>query len=267
MTYQAGPAGGHDGIGRSHGASGDRGRRGERTQRGELAHDRLDRHARLARGGRDGHDASGTPQFDTGTTVVGLTTDDAVVLAADRRMSLGGRFTANKSVQKVEQVHPTAAMGISGSVGPAQDLLQSLRAEASLYESRRGEPMSVSALAETAGALVRGLPVTPLLGGVEPAPASEGPARARVYSLDGGGSVLEDDYTATGSGLQVAYGVLERRYDRDASVQGATEAALAAVDAASERDTASGNGVTVTTITAGGVETVAHDDTADVEVA
>jgi proteasome beta subunit len=267
MTRQFGPAGGHDGIERSRGASGGRVPSSGHPERGELAHDRLDAHGR-----RDAHDAAGgTPEFDTGTTVVGLTTDEAVVLAADRRMSLGGRFTANKSVQKVEQVHPTAAMGISGSVGPAQDLLQGLRAEASLYESRRGDPMSVSALAETAGNLVRGLPVTPLLGGVEPAGTGSGDgdegATARVYSLDGGGSVLEDDYTATGSGLQVAYGVLERRYDPGATLEGATGAAVAAVDAASERDTASGNGVTITTVTAEGVETVAHADAADVEVA
>jgi proteasome beta subunit len=216
-----------------------------------LTHDRL-----TAQRGRDV--SAGTPEFDTGTTVVGLTAQDAVVMAADRRMSLGGRFTANKSVQKVEQVHPTAAMGISGSVGPAQDLLRSLRAEASLYESRRGEPMTVGALAQTAGGLVRGLPVTPLLGGVEPAPEEEG-ASAHVYSLDGGGSVLEDEYVATGSGLQVAYGVLERRYDPEASVETATETAAAAVAAASERDTASGNGCTVTTITSEGVETVAHE--------
>jgi proteasome beta subunit len=255
MTRQdRSPAVDHDGL-----RSRPRDAGGDPARRGELTHAGLD--------ARDG--ATGTPQFDTGTTVVGLTAADAVILAADRRMSLGGRFTANKSVQKVEQVHPTAAMGISGSVGPAQDLLQSLRAEASLYESRRGEPMSVSALAQTAGNLVRGLPVTPLLGGVDPAPAdgdgggddgtSDG-SRAHVYSLDGGGSVLEDEYTATGSGLQVAYGVFERRYDPDASVAAATEAAIAAVDAASERDTASGNGVTVTTVTAEGVETVAHEE-------
>ena len=191
-------------------------------------------------------------------------------MAADRRMSLGGRFTANKSVRKVEQVHPTAAMGISGSVGPAQDLLRRLRAEASLYESRRGEAMSLDALAQTAGGLLRGLPVTPLLGGVEPGIEERGgdteAARARVYELDGGGSVLADDYAATGSGMQVAYGVLERRYDRGASVEAAREAAVAAVAAASERDTASGNGVTVTTVTGEGVETVAREEAAAGEV-
>lgn len=45
----------------------------------------------------------------TGTTTVGLTAVDGVVLATDRRASLGGRFVTNKRARKVEQVHPTAA--------------------------------------------------------------------------------------------------------------------------------------------------------------
>jgi proteasome beta subunit len=264
MTRQdRGPDEGHDGIApRSQFAGGELGRAwiGDGYDTGPI----------------DEQDQTGgaAPRFDTGTTVVGVAIDEAVVMAADRRMSLGGRFTANKSVRKVEQVHPTAAMGISGSVGPAQDLLRRLRAEASLYESRRGEAMSLDALARTAGGLIRGLPVTPLLGGVEPGIEEGGgaddgdaeAARARVYELDGGGSVLADDYAATGSGMQVAYGVLERRYDRGASVEAAREAAVAAVAAASERDTASGNGVTVTTVTGEGVETVAREEAAAGEV-
>lgn len=194
-----------------------------------------------------GGDAGEAPQYETGTTIVALTAADAVVMAADRRMSLGGRFVANKRVRKVERVHSTAAMAISGTVGPAQGLTDSLRAEASLYRSRRGEPMSVDALAKTAGHLVAGLPVVPLLGGVD----DEGP---HVYELDGSGSVLADNYAAGGSGLQVAYGVLEERFDPDATVDSATDLAVAAVDAASERDTASGDGVTVATITDEGVE-------------
>ena len=198
--------------------------------------------------------ADAGPQYETGTTIVALAAADGVVMAADRRMSLGGRFTANKNVRKIEQVHPTAAAAISGAVGPAQGFLDSLRAETGLYEARRGDPMSVTALAQTAGHLVRGLRVTPLLAGVD----ESGTA---VYELDGSGSVLEDDYAASGSGMQVAYGVLEGRFDPGASVETATEAATAAVAAASERDTASGNGVTVATITDEGVEF--HDDSAD----
>jgi proteasome beta subunit len=191
-------------------------------------------------------EASDAPTFETGTTVVALTAGDGVVLAADRKASLGGRFTSNKNAEKILRVHPTAAMAISGSVGPAQSVAETLRAEASLYEARRGEAMSMTALSQTAGQLLRGLPVVPLLGGVD----DEG---GHVYELDGGGSVMEDAYAAGGSGMQLAYGVLERRYDGVSDLADATEAAVDAVAAASERDTASGNGVTVATITDDGV--------------
>jgi len=168
-------------------------------------------------------------------------------MAADQRMSLGGKFTANKNAQKIAPVHPTGALAISGSVGPAQDAIRSIRAEADLYRARRGEAMSMQALSQTAGQVVRGLPIAPILAGVD----DEG---GHVYELDGGGSVMEDAYAAGGSGMQVAYGVLERRFEPTASLPEATETVVDAVEAASERDTASGDGVTVATITADGVE-------------
>ncbi|QLH79287.1 proteasome subunit beta [Halosimplex rubrum] len=208
--------------------------------------DRLHRlpHDELTESRQIDHDA---PTFDTGTTIVAIATDDGAVMAADQRASLGGRFTTNKNAEKISRVHPTGALAISGSVGPAQNLIRSLRAETSLYESRRKEPMSMRALSQTAGHLVRGLPVAPILGGVD---AGGG----HVYELDGGGSVMATDYAAGGSGMQVAYGVLERRFDPEATLDEATGAAVAAVEAASERDTASGNGVTVATVTADGVD-------------
>jgi len=193
----------------------------------------------------------------TGTTTVGLAAADGVVLAADRRASLGGRFVANKGVDKVEQVHPTAAMTLSGSVGDAQAVVRQLRSEASLYETRRGRPMSMDALARVTGDLLRGAPVTPVLGGVD----ADG---SHVYDLDGGGGVMADDYAATGSGMQVAYGVLERRYDPAVGFDEAVGAATDAIAAASERDTASGNGALVARVTADGVAFETHDDPAEV---
>ena len=187
------------------------------------------------------------PRLETGTTVVALRASDGAVLAADRKMSLGGRFTANKDVRKIDRVHPTAAMATSGAVGPAQDVVRSVRAAAGIYEARRGEPPSMTALSTLAGHHLRGRPVGALLAGVD---GSGG----HVYEVDGGGSVVADDYAATGSGMQVAYGVLEGRYDPEAALSSAREAAVDAVLAASERDTASGNGVTVARVTAAGVD-------------
>jgi proteasome beta subunit len=196
-------------------------------------------------------------EYGTGTTTVGLVATDGVVLATDRRASLGGRFVSNKDVVKVEQVHPTAALTIAGTVGAAQAYIKRLRAEADLYEHRRGERMSMAALSTLGSGLLRGLPVSPLLGGVDP-----GDGGAHLYQLDGaGGRIEESAYAATGSGMTVATGALERSYDQDATVAAAVDLAVEAVLAASERDTASGNGVVVARVTAGGVETERRDGT------
>jgi proteasome beta subunit len=196
---------------------------------------------------------SDVPTYDTGTTTVGIVAGDGVVLATDRRASLGGRFIANKNTVKVEQVHPTAAVTIAGSVGGAQGYIRQLRAEANLYETRRGERMKLEGLSTLAGNLLRGLPVSILLGGVDEA----GP---RLFSVDAAGGVLEDRYSASGSGMQLATGVLEDAFDPDASVEAARAAAVDAIAAASERDTASGNGVNVAMVTGDGVEIDEYDD-------
>jgi proteasome beta subunit len=196
----------------------------------------------------------------TGTTTVGLTTEEGVVMATDMRASLAGRFISNKDVQKVEQIHPTAALTMAGSVGGAQSFIRSLRAESNLYETRRGEEMSISALATLAGNFLRGGPfflVSPILGGVD----AEG---THVYSLDPAGGVMRDDYTCTGSGMQLAYGVLEREYEDDLSNDEAMTLATRAVKSAVERDTASGDGVFLAEITGEGVDINGHKDFDDV---
>ncbi|MFB6165066.1 MAG: archaeal proteasome endopeptidase complex subunit beta [Haloarculaceae archaeon] len=186
----------------------------------------------------------------TGTTTIGITTDEGVIVATDRRASLGGRFVSNKNVQKVEQIHPTAALTLVGSVGGAQSFIRTLRAEVNLYDVRRGEDISISALATLAGNFARGGPffaINPILGGVD----DEG---SHVFSIDPAGGVMEDDYTVTGSGLTVAYGTLESLYEDDLSMEEARNVAARAVNAAAERDTGSGNGLCVAEVTDEGVD-------------
>jgi proteasome beta subunit len=192
----------------------------------------------------------------TGTTTVGISTTDGVVIATDMRASLGGRFVSNKDVQKVEQIHPTGALTLVGSVGGAQSFIRSLRAEVNLYEARRGEQMDIGALATLAGNFARGGPffaINPILGGVD----DDG---HHVFSIDPAGGVMEDDYTVTGSGLTVAYGTLEREWEPDLSNDEAKQVAASAVKAAVERDTGSGNGVFLAEVTDEGVDINGHKD-------
>ncbi|WP_226481949.1 archaeal proteasome endopeptidase complex subunit beta [Natrinema amylolyticum] len=192
----------------------------------------------------------------TGTTTIGISTADGVIIATDMRASLGGRFVSNKNVQKVEQIHPTAALTLVGSVGGAQSFISTLRAEVNLYEARRGEGMSIDALATLAGNFARGGPffaIHPILGGVD----DEG---SHVYSIDPAGGVMEDDYTVTGSGMQLAYGHLEQAYEPDMSNEEAKTVAARGIKSAVERDTGSGNGVFLAEITGDGVDIHGHHD-------
>mgnify|MGYP006289748741 CR=1 FL=1 len=196
---------------------------------------------------------------ETGTTSVGLTTADGVVIATDRRASLGGRIVSNKNVQKVEQVHDRAVLTLVGSVGGSQSFIRSIRAEANLYEARRGESMSINALATIASNFARGGPflmINPILGGID----DTGP---HVYSIDPLGGLSEDEYVVTGSGMQFALGVLEQEYDPEIDQETGVQIATRAVESASERDTASGNGVTIAEVTDDGVDIHAHEDLAE----
>jgi proteasome beta subunit len=146
-----------------------------------------------------------------------------------------------------------------GSVGGSQSFIRSIRAEANLYEARRGESMSINALATIASNFARGGPflmINPILGGID----DTGP---HVYSIDPLGGLSEDEYVVTGSGMQFALGVLEQEYDPDIDQETGVQIATRAVESASERDTASGNGVTIAEVTDDGVDIHAHEDLAD----
>ena len=194
----------------------------------------------LPRGGSDEEAVN-----ETGTTTIGISTTDGVVVATDMRASLGGRFVSNKNVQKVEQIHPTAALTLVGSVGGAQSFIRSLRAEVNLYEARRGEDMSMQALSTLTSNLLRSgafFIVQPILGGVD----SEG---GHVYSIDALGGMSEEEYTVSGSGSQYALGVLEQDYHDELTVDEAKTVAARAIKSAVERDLASGNGINMAVVT------------------
>ena len=206
-------------------------------------------------GGQHSADETEDATMKTGTTTVGLKTEDGVVLATDMRASMG-YMVSSKDVQKVEEIHPTGALTIAGSVSAAQNLISSLKAEVRLYEARRGEDMSMQALSTLLGNFLRSgafFIVQPILGGVD----EEG---GHIYSIDPAGSVLEEEYTVTGSGSQYALGVLEREYSDDLTVDEAKQVATNAIRAAVERDLASGNGINVAVVTDEGVDITKHKE-------
>lgn len=183
----------------------------------------------------------------SGTTTVGIIFKDGVVLATERRATMG-TLIASKKAKKVHAITDHIGMTIAGGVGDAQQLVRTLNVECSLYEIRRGQEISVVATATVLSNYLNQNRFTPyyvqlLVGGVD----KNGPA---IYSVDAaGGATLEEDFVSTGSGSTTAYGVLEDRFKPDMTENEAVELAVRALRAAMRRDAASGEGYNVVVIT------------------
>ncbi len=183
-----------------------------------------------------------------GTTTVGIATEEGVVLAADKRAVMGN-LIAGKDVRKIFKVTDHVGVTTAGSVADAQKIVGLMRAESRLYRLRHKREITAKALANVTSHVLhsslkafRPYLVQLVIGGYnvdEPA----------LYNLDPSGSVIEEKYTATGSGSPVAYGVLEAGYDEGMSLEEAVELAARAVKSALERDTGTGEGIDVVTIT------------------
>jgi len=174
-----------------------------------------------------------------GTCTIGLVFRDFVVLAADRRAT-SGYFIAHKRAEKIHRIDDHVAATIAGYVGDAQWLVERLRAEARLYRSSVGEPISVSSLATLASVLLFSnrpyLVAQMLIGGIDGSGAS-------LYCVDWLGTVTREKYAATGSGTPFAISLIESEYREDMSAGEALRLAARAVKAAMLRDPGSGEGV------------------------
>ncbi|MBN1785929.1 MAG: archaeal proteasome endopeptidase complex subunit beta [Candidatus Methanofastidiosa archaeon] len=192
-----------------------------------------------------------------GTTTVALVFKDGVVLAADKRVSMGYHI-AHKNAQKVLTITDYIGVTTAGSVGDIQSLVGYLKAEAKLYEIKNSKRMSPKALAKLTAAILQGQRYYPLyawlvLGGVD----SE---RGYVYSIDPIGGVSEDKMVATGSGMEPAYGVLDDRYRDNMDSEAAVKLAVRALLAAISRNMGTGDGVNVIKITQDGTKELTSEE-------
>lgn len=194
----------------------------------------------------------------TGTTTVGLVCKDGIVLAADKRTS-AGYMIANKNTLKISKIADYAAITHAGLVSDAQLLTKIIKAQIRLEQMRRNKQMYVKEVANLLANLlyanIRRMSMIPgivgfLLGGKD----SKG---YFLYDLGIDGSITDfKDYASTGSGSVFAFGVLESSYKEGLSVEEGMKLAMKAINAAIQRDMASGGGIDIVTITSKGVERV-----------
>ena len=191
----------------------------------------------------------------TGTTTVGLICKDAVVVAAEKKSTMG-YLVASKETKKILQLDDHIVMTTAGASGDIQALARILQAEYRLFDIENKRRISVKAAATLLSNILQSSKsyyVQLIIAGVD----NKGP---QIYDLDAiGGMEEEKKFFATGSGSPMALGVLEDQYKENMKIEEAVDLAIRAIKAAVQRDIASGgNAIDVAVITKDGIKFSTH---------
>jgi proteasome beta subunit len=194
----------------------------------------------------------------TGTTTVGIVCKDGIILAADKRATTG-YLVAHKKEQKIYKITDYIAVTIAGTASDAQLLVKLIQSELRLKKIRTGKDPNVreaaTLLARMVYSNIRKMSMIPgishfVLGGAD----NNG---IYLYDIFADGTISPcDDFMSSGSGSVMAYGVLETLYKKDMSVDDGVKLAVKCVNAAIQRDIASGEGIDVVTVTKAGIKRV-----------
>lgn len=185
-------------------------------------------------------------RFPHGTTVLALTYRDGVLIAGDRRATMGN-LIAQRDLEKVHPADDFTAVAFAGTVGLAVDMVRLYQVELTHFEKIEGTPMTLAGKATRLAAMIRqnlaqamqGLAVVPLLAGYD-LTAPEG-GRGRVFGFDAAGGLYEkQDFYAEGSGSPYARGALKKLYRTGLTRREAALTALQALYDAADDDSATG---------------------------
>ena len=196
----------------------------------------------------------------SGTTIVGIVCKDGVVMASDRQ-STAGNIVMNKDSEKIRIVNEYLAFAGTGSVSDIQRTVKLAAAELRLKELHSKSRPSVRNGASLIATIIYGsirqptmlmFTVGSLVGGIN----EDG--TAELYTIDPSGSINQvEDYDANfGSGMPYVLGLLERQYKKGLSIKEAIDLAVEAIKSSTQRDTGSGHGINVFTITKSGISKV-----------
>src|SRR6188472_1634776 len=178
-----------------------------------------------------------------GTTIVAATFPGGVVMAGDRRATMGN-IIAQRDIEKVFPADEYSAVGIAGSAGVAVEMVRLFQTELEHYEKIEGTTLSMDGKANRLSALIRGnlpmamqgLAVVPLFAGYD-IDAGHG----RIFSYDvTGGRYEEHAFHSVGSGSLFARGSLKKLYREDLTEEECATAAVQALYDAADDDSATG---------------------------
>ncbi len=178
-----------------------------------------------------------------GTTIVAANFEGGVVMAGDRRATMGN-LIAQRDIEKVFGADDHAIVGIAGVAGMAIELVRLFQVELQHYEKIEGLPLSLDGKANRLAAMVRGnlglamqgLAVIPMLAGWDP---ERGLGRIFSYDLSGG-RYEETGFHAVGSGAAFARGSLKKTHQASMDADAAIAAVIRSLYDAADDDAATG---------------------------
>ncbi|MFI8964280.1 proteasome subunit beta [Streptomyces sp. NPDC053493] len=185
----------------------------------------------------------GVVEAPHGTTIVAATFPGGVVLAGDRRATMGNMI-AQRDIEKVFPADEYSAVGIAGTAGLAVEMVKLFQLELEHFEKVEGATLSLEGKANRLSTMIRsnlgmamqGLAVVPLFAGWD-----EGKEKGRIFSYDvTGGRSEEHGYAATGSGSIFARGSMKKLYRDDLTEEQATTLVVQALYDAADDDSATG---------------------------
>ena len=183
-----------------------------------------------------------------GTTIVALTFRGGVLLAGDRRATMGN-LIAQRDMEKLYVTDEYSAVGIAGTEGIALEMVRLYAIELEHYEKLEGVSLSLDGKANKLATMLRGnlqgamagLAVLPLLGGFDvDADDPDRAGRIVSYDITGGRYNEAGGYHAVGSGSLFAKSALKKRHDPDADMDSAIRNAVESLYDAADDDTATG---------------------------
>jgi proteasome beta subunit len=187
--------------------------------------------------------AGGTFEAPHGTTIVALTYEGGIVMAGDRRATMGN-LIANRDMDKVFGADQYSAVGIAGTAGLAIEIVKLFQVELEHYEKIEGTLLSLEGKANRLATMIRsnlamamqGLAVVPMFAGFD-LPTMTG----RIFSYDvSGGCYEEHDHHSVGSGSLFARGAMKKLWHPGMDSTTAIRVAVEALYDAADDDSATG---------------------------
>jgi proteasome beta subunit len=178
-----------------------------------------------------------------GTTIVAATFPGGVIMAGDRRATMGN-VIAQRDIEKVFPADEYSCVGIAGSAGLAVEIVRLFQLELEHYEKIEGTTLSMDGKANRLATLIRsnlgmamqGLAVVPLFAGYD-----LDKEYGRIFSYDvTGGRYEETAFHSVGSGSLFARGALKKLYREDLDERGCVTALVQALYDAADDDSATG---------------------------